>query len=114
MATKWIVFLVSLWIILAALGGVIETGFYGAEEETVLETLLSFRIFSTTEVAGIVPVPLPNMKWFGALIKVFTFDFIMFQGTSYGTMLHWMLFAPIGVAMALTFGLALIRGVSST
>lgn len=114
MSTKWLVFLLSLWVILAALGAVIEAGFYGTAEETVLETLLSFRIFTTTEVAGIVPVPVPNMEWFGALLKVFTLDFAMFQDTSYGEMLHWMLFAPIGIAVALTFGLALMRGVGSS
>lgn len=120
MSTKFLIFLIMLWVILAFIGAGIEAGLspgaaYGfVEEESTLEILMSFRVFKTIEVAGVVPIPVPNMDWFEALIAMFTFDFIFFQGTSYGTMLHWIFFAPIAIAMAITFGLALVRGVGST
>jgi K+ transporter len=114
------VFLLSLWVILAFVGAAIESGLSPSTsaslttEASTLDILTSFRVFTTTELAGIIPVPVPNMEWFGALIKVFTFDFVFFQGTSYGQMLRWVFFAPIAIAIGISFILALVRGVGST
>lgn len=120
MSTKWLVFALMLWVVLVFVGVVLETGLapnvpYGyGQEKTILETLMSLRVFNDVTIAGQTVFWVPNWSWFGAVVSAFTFDFVFFEGTSYGQMMRWIFFAPILAAMTITIGLALVRGVSST
>ena len=113
MSTKWIVFLVSLWIILAALGGMIDQTFYDSGDESSLEIIMNPALLTNTDADGVTTSwSIFGATYRGALLKLATLDFKMFLNTPYGGMLHWMLFLPIGLAMLVTFALA-IRGTGS-
>lgn len=112
MNPKWLVFLITAWIALALLGGIIDGAFIGTgagTEEAVLNTLMSFKVFSGVEVFGLFTLPLPNLEFFGALIHLFTFDLAMFQGST--EIYRWLIFLPIAIAVGISFMLALFRGV---
>ena len=114
MNPKWIIFLVTAWLILALLGGVIDNAFIGTgsgSEQSTLNTLMSFKVFTGIEVFGIVTLPLPNLAFFGALVQLFTFDLAMFEGST--EIFRWMFFLPIAIAIGISFMLALFRGVGS-
>ncbi len=116
MPVKWIVFVLSLWIVLGVLGGIVEQSFFTAGRDSgqgTLNTLMSFRIFTSLTGSGWIPIPIPNLEWFNALKTVATFDFVFFQNPA-GQIIRWIMFLPLGIAMGISFVLALVRGTGST
>ena len=116
MPIKWVVFVLSLWIVLGLLGGIVEQSFFTAGEDSgtgTLNTLMSMRIFTSLSGSGWIPIPVPNLEWFNALKTVGTFDFVFFQNSA-GQIIRWIMFLPLGMAMGISFILALVRGASSS
>ena len=117
MPVKWLVFFFSTWAMLALIGMGIEQSFAGVSEggqyTTVINTLMSARIFGTVNEAGEAVGWLPNFAWFGAIIKAFTFQFSYMQEDFVGWLAYFAIFVPIVISMIIAT-LFSVRGSAST
>ena len=81
--TKWMIFLLTLWLVCAVLGLIIEDAYVGGGEGSTLNDLLVVTGL-TTEAgeAGSFKISciIPGSGLYEALWSVLTFDFMMFTG----------------------------------
>jgi len=101
-----------VWVILALLGGIIEGAYLGNNEEATLNVLMNAPIF-TGESGFFVSAASTffDGAFWGAIGTMLIFDFAMFEGTM--AIFQWIFFMPLAIAIFVSFGLALFRGVSS-
>lgn len=105
--TKWLVFLSMLWVSGMLICGVVEQQFLGSSEASLLNTVMNFNVFSTTTVFGVIPIPVPNTEWFGAIAQMLVFDFAIFSGT--WEMVRWIIFMPIAFGIGMSVAIQLIQ-----
>jgi len=115
MSPKWIIFLITTWLILAILGGVIEGAYVGTgagTEQTVLNTLMNCKVMTSTTIWGKISGVFTDSSFFWAMFKVLTFDFVFFTGV--WEIVRWVFFLPIAIAIGTSLILAFVRGVGSS
>lgn len=113
MNPKWVIGIVTLWLILGLLGGVIENAYLGSDEQSKLNTLMTPLLAeSTWDFIGKMVTALITPAWWGALVGMFMFDFAMFTGAM--VIFQWILFLPLATGVIISFTLAIIRGVGSS
>ena len=117
MPVKWLVFFFSVWSILAIIGMGIEQSFAGVtaggDYTTVIDTLMSVRIFTNVTVAGQTVAWLPNVVWFEAIAKAYTFRFSFMEGDFVGWLAYFTIFIPIVISITIAT-LFSVRGSAST
>lgn len=105
MSNGWIAFVVSVWIVGALLGAAydkdwdqLSTNTTGYESGSKLNYLMNFRNISyQSDSAGTQHFVGVNTEYFNTLGSVLTFDFGFFPDDM--RWLHWMIFAPFGIAI---------------
>jgi len=105
MQFKWLVLVVSIWILLALLGGIMEGAYLEGDEQGTLNTLMSSRVMTSTTFLGRIAGIFTDGAFWGALFSILTFQFAMFTGP--WVMLQWVFFLPLAVATVVTILLAL-------
>lgn len=117
MPIKWLVFFLSTWSALALIGMGIEQSFAAVTAsggyKTVIETLMSANIVTDVTLFGVTIGWLPNMEWFGAVIKAFTFRFSFMSEDFIGWLAYFVIFIPIIISMIIAT-LFSVRGSAST
>ncbi|MBA7675816.1 hypothetical protein ES703_84054 [subsurface metagenome] len=97
------------------LGGVIEGAFLGTgagTEQGVLNTLMSSKVMTSTSIWGKMAAVFTELDFWEATLKMFTFDFAMFEG---GTeIFRWIFFLPIAISIGVSLILAFVRGIGSS
>jgi len=117
MSIKWLVFFFSTWFILALIGAGVEKSFAGVTEGgqyvAVIDTLMSARMVSDISIGGMTVGWLPNMEWFGALVKAITFRYTFMSDSFIGWMGYATVFIPIAISMLIAT-LFSVRGSASS
>jgi len=124
MQIKWVVFLVALWVGIAFVCGLCEGAYFadpdygeregemskGQENKSVVQDFFDTSLFEsnsvTDKIAGLV-----DIKMWGALIKIITLNFAIFQGD--WQLVRYALLMPITVGVIYTLaysGARLLRG----
>lgn len=119
----WLALFIFVWLIGAFLGSTFEyhtasadwagtgTGGYDQSPITTLEYLMDVsNSFTTTEVLGFVPIPVPNRDYFDSLYKVITWQWSFMDGYE---MFYWIVCAPfvmMGVLSLILLAYGLITG----
>jgi len=103
MSIKWLVFFFTFWALLVVFGMGVEQTFAkvtgAGEYKTVVDTLMSMRIFSEVTIGGATVGWLPNVAWFSSLGKVFTFQFTFMTTGPIGWLGYWLVLIPISLSM---------------
>ena len=117
MPIKWLIFFFMTWSSLALIGMGVEQSFSSVTVDggyaTVINTLMSANIFTDVTVGGNTVGWLPNMVWFGAVIKAYTFQFSFMQEEFVGWLAYFAIFIPIIISMIIAT-LFSVRGSAST
>ena len=112
MSPKWTIGLITLWVILSLLGGIIEYAYLGAAEESKLEVLLSPLLAeSIWDKVGSMVGAVVTMDWWNAVAGMLLFDYAMFQGA--WVIVQWIFFLPLAIAIIVSFMmsfLSILRG----
>ena len=112
MNPKWIIGIITLWVLLGLMGGIIEHAYLGGDEESKLEILLAPLLAdSIWEFLGSMVSSVTTMDWWSALIGMFMMNFAMFTGV--WIVVQWVFFLPLAIAVSISLVITLIRGVSS-
>ena len=80
MTTKWIAFLVFMYMLAALAGGVMEGTMFGHHEVDVLNNISSYAIVKSSGAAGITEIVGSIPDFFTNLFNTMTFNYAMFQG----------------------------------
>ena len=109
MSPKWIILVVSIWVVLGLIGGVMEGAYMGHGEHSTLNRLVTSQVMSSTTLWGRISGVFTDGDFWGALAKLITFDLAMFVGA--WEIFKWILFFPLTVALVLTIALAIIGAI---
>jgi len=110
MSFKWVVLIVSIWIVLSLLGGIMEGAYVGGSEQSTLNTLMSSRVMTSTSIWGKIAGVFTDGAFWDALFTMMMFRFAMFTGE--WVILQWIFFLPLLVAFVVTTLLAIFGRVS--
>ena len=112
MAFKWIVFLLSAWIIVSLLVGVVENVMVGGaiDPDTgesiqigVLNTLLNSPVITNQSLGGKFAAAFTDTQFWGAIAAMVTFHFPAIFYGAWQT-LQWVFFVPFCVAFVIMMG----------
>ena len=109
MNPKWIILVVSIWVVLGLMGGVMEGAYMGNDEHSTLNCLVTSQVMSATTLWGRISGIFTDGEFWSALLKLITFDLAMFVGA--WEIFKWILFLPLTIALVLTIALAIIGAI---
>ena len=109
MNPKWIILVVSIWIVLGLIGGIMEGAYMGSGEESTLNSLMTSQVMTSTTLWGRISGVFTDGQAWGALVKLVTFDLAMFEGG--WAIFQWIFFFPMAIALVLTIALAIIGAI---
>lgn len=103
MQTKWIVFLVAIYLFGVLFGGMIEGTYLGDDDASLLEEVIGVDSYSVMGIS----IPKPSTAWLTSLGKMMLWDFAFFKDVD-GTpnewaIIKWLLFIPISLGLMVTF-----------
>lgn len=99
MPIKWLIIMAAVWIVGSIIGGTMSGTWFAGSETSTLNAVLTFQAFEIHQLWGIIPLPIPNMEWFGAIGDMIIWDFDIFEG-------EWALVRYI-VLLPVSFGVGL-------
>lgn len=104
---KWLIFIFSVWIIVAILGGIIEGAYFGGGEAGIFNTLTNLPLFSDEgSFTGKAVATFFSADSWGALFSILTFDFAFFSGAT--EIFRWVFFMPFALSILISFGFFLL------
>jgi len=106
MQFKWLVVIVSIWILLALLGGIMEGAYLEHGEQGHLNTIMSSKVVESTTIWGKIAGLFTDRSFWDALGNIIIFNFAMFEGP--WVILQWVFFLPLAVATLVTILLSLV------
>lgn len=116
---RLLILVISVWIIMAILGGIGEGVYLGqheysdtttTEEEGVINTLTNWKFLTADTLWGKFTGLFTDMGFYISLFQLATFDFAFFTG-SWG-IFRWVFFFPLTIALVASIA-ATFRGVST-
>ena len=107
MGVKWLIFLVVLWIILAAMGLILNGDYPGVNESSTLNVLLALK---DNNQEGF-HIPVLNAAFATAFWNVLSFDFSYFRAGFWKIFQYLFYGISIAIAINIAYSLAsLVRG----
>ena len=112
MSIKWIIGLMTAFVILTILSGIIEMQYLGTSDAGILHNIITAPKITTFNdpISIVVTLATATLNIAKALWQAFWWDYAFFQG--YWVIIKYALFWPISIGIIVAFLLA-IRGVSS-
>ena len=106
LSTRWVVFIVSLWVSATFCCNMCEGAGWGAQEQTLIDSLMNCQIFTADDTFGKV-FGIFNPDLWVALLKAAFFDYAIFYGN--WRILQVLLLWPITMAMIVTLAMQALR-----
>ena len=112
MAFKWIVFVVTAWILVSLLGGVVENVVIGGAvdpatglpiQTSVLNDLMSSPVMTNQSFGAKVSAMFTDTQFWSAIAAMVTFNFPAIFHGAWG-MLQWAFFLPFCIAFIIMMG----------
>lgn len=99
MGPKWVIFLVSVYLLGSVFGGMVEGTYLETEETSLLEDVVGIETYHIMGIA----IPKPSLDWLSSLGKMMLWEFAMFKNAD-GTpnewaLLKWVIFLPISLGL---------------
>jgi len=109
MNPKWMIGIITLWLMLGLIGGIIEYAYLGEGGETSkLEVLIAPLLANSIGgFIGSVVTAVTTMDWWSALVGMFLMDFAMFTGV--WVIVQWVFFLPLVAAVSISFVITLLQ-----
>ena len=113
MNPKWPIFIITAWIVIALICGVIEGAYIGngtGTEISILNILINPQIAVDQQTWGPLAWLAVPVAWITAFLQMLSFDFAQFHDE--WEIFRWIFFLPIAISFAISLVLA-FRGTSS-
>lgn len=112
MKTSWMIGLVTLYVVLSIIAGIMEMSYLGAGEVSRLQLLMQLDVpESTVPIIGTAFAYLTaGFNWIRNLWGVFWFDYPFFQGR--WLIVRYALFMPVSIGVIVTIMLGIIARIT--
>ncbi|KKN26132.1 hypothetical protein LCGC14_0877770 [marine sediment metagenome] len=111
MSPKWLIFLLTVWVFGGVFGLILEGGYLGDDQGSVINVLLNSKVITATGVLGKIAGVFTDTAMWGAIGSLLVWDFAFWEGSL--EIVRWIIFIPVTIAMLFSMLMAWIRGVSS-